>query len=90
VTAPGAEALVRVVRGDPTAAELAALLVALAARATAAPPAVPARAGGWGAPGASLRGPLRPGPGAWAAAARLPARLGQPPVPRGPAAPRSG
>lgn len=57
----------RVVRGEPTAEELAALVTVLAARAAAA-----SRTGGqreprseWANPARSMRGPLLPGPGAW-------------------------
>ena len=55
----------RVVRGDPTPEELAALVTVLAARA-AAGAAEPRRARStWADPAARLRAPLRPGPGAW-------------------------
>jgi acyl-CoA carboxylase epsilon subunit len=58
----------RVVRGEPSDAELAALTVVLAA-VTAAPPAqaaptVPDR---WSDPATRFRTPLHPGPGAWRA-----------------------
>jgi hypothetical protein len=56
----------RVVRGEPSGEELAALTVVLAAVATpppaAAAPPVPSR---WADPMARLRTPLHPGPGAW-------------------------
>ena len=64
-------ALFRVVRGDPSDAEVAALTVVLAAVAAtpiaatpvaAATPAVPGR---WSDPSARFRAPLCPGPGAW-------------------------
>jgi predicted DNA-binding transcriptional regulator YafY len=58
-------ALFRVVRGEPTDEELAALtvtLAALAGRGTAAAPA-PAPRSAWNAP--RLRTALHPGPGAW-------------------------
>lgn len=57
-------ALFRVVRGEPTDAEVAALTVVLAAVSGAAEPP----AGGpsaWNDPAARLRRPLRPGPDAW-------------------------
>ncbi|NMH99832.1 acyl-CoA carboxylase subunit epsilon [Pseudonocardia sp. K10HN5] len=60
----------RVVRGEPTDAEVAALTVVLAAVAAAsgeAPSAGPRSA--WNDPVARLRAPLRPGPGAWAMSA---------------------
>jgi Acyl-CoA carboxylase epsilon subunit len=59
-------ALFRVVRGGPTDAELAALMVVLAA-ATAARrevSEVPVRSA-WNDPAARLRRPLSAGPGAW-------------------------
>jgi hypothetical protein len=59
-----------VVRGEPTAEELAALTAVLSARAAAAraaaeAPAEPAPASGWRDRSRGLRSPLRPGPGAW-------------------------
>jgi hypothetical protein len=59
-------ALFRVVRGEPTDEELAALTVVLAAAAS-----VPGEAGKprprslWSDPAAALRRPLAAGPGAW-------------------------
>ena len=64
-------ALFRVVRGEPTDAELAALTVVLAggiagAVATAPrPQAQPAVRTAWNDPAARLRRPLTVGPGAW-------------------------
>jgi hypothetical protein len=65
-------ALFRVVRGEPTDAELAALTVVLAgtiAAAAATPRAAPTRSAGsaWNDPAARLRRPLAAGPGAWRA-----------------------
>jgi hypothetical protein len=61
-------ALFRVVRGEPTAAELAALTVVLAAVAAAPrPQAQPAVRTAWNDPAARLRRPLTVGPGAWRA-----------------------
>ena len=58
----------RVVRGDPTPEEVAALVEALTAAAAAAPAAAPARRHpGWGDRASMLRRPLYPGPGAWRA-----------------------
>jgi len=60
--------LLRVVRGQPSAQELAALVAVVTARATDTGPAAPAGAAVrslWGVP--VLRGPLSPGPGAWRA-----------------------
>lgn len=61
----------RVLSGEPSDAELAALTVVLAA-ATAAPPdqvapTVPDR---WSDPATRFRAPLHPGPGAWRASTR--------------------
>jgi hypothetical protein len=59
-------ALFRVVRGEPTDAELAALTVVLAAVAAgsrADPPPPPRSV--WSDPAARLRAPLATGPGAW-------------------------
>ncbi len=70
---PAAEAagpLLRVVRGEPTPEELAALVAVLAARGSASgpQPAAPAR-GGWGDHGRAMRTALPHGPGRWRAAA---------------------
>jgi hypothetical protein len=58
----------RVVRGDATPEEIAALVATLsalaAARASAAPQAPP-RASAWTGRSRSLRPPVHPGPGAW-------------------------
>ncbi len=60
----------RVVRGNPTPDELAAVVVVLAARAAAAaagPPAAsaPSRRSDWAAPSRLLRESVSPGPGGW-------------------------
>jgi hypothetical protein len=66
VTAPQDVPLLRVVRGEPTDEQLAALVAVVAARAAAAPPAAaPTAPSLWGRP--ALRAPLHPGPGAWRA-----------------------
>ncbi|CAA9358199.1 MAG: hypothetical protein AVDCRST_MAG16-2846 [uncultured Frankineae bacterium] len=58
-----ARPLLRVVRGAPSAEELAALVAVVTARTRVpAPPAAPVRSR-WGRP--VLRAPLSPGPGAW-------------------------
>lgn len=69
--------LSRVVRGEPTAEELAALTVVLAARAAAASAASatsaekpPEPRSEWRDKAPLLRRPLRHGPGAWRASAR--------------------
>lgn len=65
----GPEPLLRVVRGQPTDEEAAALAVVLAAKLAArpAPGRVP-RAGGWADRARALRAPPAPGPGAWRSA----------------------
>ncbi|TQM15205.1 acyl-CoA carboxylase epsilon subunit-like protein [Pseudonocardia kunmingensis] len=57
----------RVVRGNPTDEELAALTVVLAAAASAPASAAPAAHDRWSDPTARFRVPLHPGPGAWKA-----------------------
>ena len=63
----------RIVRGDPSAEELAALtaVVAAAAQAGGEPESAPVR-GRWSDPAHSLRRPLHPGVGGWRGSARLP------------------
>jgi hypothetical protein len=56
--------LLRVVKGDPTPEELAALIAVVSTRGGAAEEPAPRRSL-WAAP--VLRGPLTPGPGAWRA-----------------------
>ncbi|SFB34141.1 Acyl-CoA carboxylase epsilon subunit [Amycolatopsis marina] len=65
-----ARPLLRVVRGNPDDAELAAVtaVVAAAASGEASAPDAPRRSR-WSDPAARLRTPLRPGPGAWRASA---------------------
>lgn len=64
------EEVLRVVKGDPTVEELAALLAVVAARAAApAPAADPERASNWATYWRNARTPLRPGPGQWRASA---------------------
>jgi hypothetical protein len=56
----------RVVRGEPSDAELAALTVVLAAVAAPRPaPAAPATRDRWSDPATRFRRQLHPGPGAW-------------------------
>jgi hypothetical protein len=64
-------ALFRVVRGEPSDAEVAALAVVLAAAASAAAaaPDRPRAVQSWSDPATRLRTPLHPGPGAWRASA---------------------
>jgi Acyl-CoA carboxylase epsilon subunit len=65
------ESVLRVVRGRPSAEELAALtaLVAASETADATAPADPPLRGRWNDPARALQRPLHPGPGAWRAAA---------------------
>jgi hypothetical protein len=59
----------RIVRGEPTAEEIAVVTALVTARAAA--PAAPApreRRGGWNDPAALHRRPLIPGPNAWRSA----------------------
>jgi hypothetical protein len=62
-------ALFRVVRGEPSDEELAALTVVLAAAAAAPELPGPAARDRWSDPAARFRAPLHPGPGAWRASA---------------------
>ena len=59
--------VLRVVRGQATDEELAALVAVLLARAVPAPRATPGPASTWSDPAARLRGrvPWTPGPDAW-------------------------
>jgi hypothetical protein len=62
---------VRVIKGNPTEEELAALLMVLRGRAsTAEAPADPPIDNGWAAYWRSVRAPIRPGPGVWRASGR--------------------
>ncbi len=63
--------LLRVVRGEPTDEELAALTVVVAALAgRGRPRRRPVPVGAWASPGGAHRPVLRPGPGGWRAAGR--------------------
>lgn len=68
----GTAPAVRVLAGSPDAEELAALVVALTARARAVPvgPGRPTRVDRWSDPARGLGLPPAPGPGAWLASAR--------------------
>ena len=67
--APGRPAL-RVIRGDATPEEVAALLAVVTARAAAAVPEPgPRTTAAWSDRGRAVRAPLRPGPGAWRSSA---------------------
>ncbi|WP_067172061.1 acyl-CoA carboxylase subunit epsilon [Microtetraspora niveoalba] len=55
----------RVIKGEPSPEELAALVTVVAARAAAAPAPVPAPPRRWAARHHMLRRPVVAGPGAW-------------------------
>jgi hypothetical protein len=55
----------RVVRGDPTAEELAALVTVLSARAAAPVDTATSRRSAWNEPARLVRRPVRPGTGGW-------------------------
>jgi hypothetical protein len=63
--------VVRVVKGNPTPEELAALVAVVTARAAAAVPAEPdtERASDWASYWRNVRRPLQHGPGRWRASA---------------------
>jgi hypothetical protein len=64
------EPVLRVVKGDPSPEELAAVVAVVAARAAApAPPPAPDRASDWATYWRTARRPLHPGPGRWRASA---------------------
>ncbi len=57
--------VLRVVRGDPTDEEIAALVVVLGAPAAGPPPPAPTTSSGWSAYWRAVRAPLPPGASAW-------------------------
>ncbi len=63
--------LLRVVRGEPTAEELAALTVVVAALSQPRPRRRPTPVGAWASYPDGHRQPLRPGPGGWRASGRF-------------------
>ena len=63
--------VLRVVRGAPTAEELAALTVVVAALSQRSERRRPVPVGGWADPAHGHRRPLRSGPGGWRAAEAL-------------------
>ena len=67
---PETPPLLRVVRGDPTPEQLAALVAVVAATAAASQDDVPQRRPEWSARHRLLRPAHRHGPGAWRASAR--------------------
>lgn len=62
--------LLRVVRGEPSAEELAALTVLVAAVSQRRPRRRPTPVGAWASSADAHRQPLRPGPGGWRASGR--------------------
>ena len=67
---PAEAPVLRVVKGDPTPEELAALVAVVAARAAAVPaPADTERASDWATYWRHAKRPLHPGPGRWRASA---------------------
>ncbi len=65
--ANGQRPVLTVVAGHPTAGELAAVVVVLGAAAGHTVPAEASPASLWAARSRAMRGPLRPGSGAWRA-----------------------
>jgi hypothetical protein len=69
---PTGHPLLRIVRGEPSAEELAALTVVVAALSRQGRPRRrPVPVGAWASPGDAHRPVLRPGPGGWRAAGRF-------------------
>ena len=66
----GGRPLLRVVSGEPSAEELAALVAVVTARAAAAPEQAARRRSAWNDPERLVRRPVAAGPGGWAASAR--------------------
>ena len=64
------EPVLRVIKGDPTPEELAAVLAVLSAAASSPPAPERAAPSGWSAYWRSVRAPLVPGPGAWRSSGR--------------------
>jgi hypothetical protein len=59
----------RLVRGDATPEEVAAVMAVLSAVSAGAPEPAPRHTSQWSSPERALRRPLSPGPGAWRASA---------------------
>jgi len=66
---PASKPLLRVVKGNPTPEELAALVAVVAARSAAGTPAKKPLRSEWGHPARAVRGVHRPGTDAWSRAA---------------------
>jgi hypothetical protein len=62
---PVSRPLLKVVKGDLSPEELAALVAVVAARAAAGTPSKPRLRSEWGHPARLVRRPHRPGPDAW-------------------------
>jgi hypothetical protein len=67
---PTTPPLLRVVSGQPTAEELAALTVVVAALSQRRPRRRPTPVGAWASRTSAVRTQLHPGPGGWRAAGR--------------------
>ena len=63
--------LLRVVKGEPTAEELAALTVVVATMSQRRTPRRPAPVGAWASYADGHRRPQQPGPGGWRASGRF-------------------
>jgi hypothetical protein len=62
--------VLRIVRGDPSDDELAALIAVVAARASGSGESTPRTKSAWNDPLRLVREPVFPGPGGWTASAR--------------------
>ena len=71
MTEPTAPPLLTVVRGEPSAEELAALTVVVATLSQHRPRRRPTPVGAWASRADVVRTPLQPGPGGWRAAGRF-------------------
>jgi len=68
-SSPAPPAVLRVVKGEPDAHELAALVAVLTARRAAGQPPASSPPSAWSAPARRMREPLRVGPTGWRDAA---------------------
>jgi hypothetical protein len=71
VTEPAAPPLLRIVSGSPSAEELAALTVVVAALSQRRPRRRPTPVGAWASRADAVRTPVHPGPGGWRASGRF-------------------
>jgi hypothetical protein len=67
-TAPG-RPMLRIIKGEPTPEEIAALVAVVAARAAAVPPKERPRRSEWAGHERRMRRPVHPSPGGWRASA---------------------